>query len=488
MFNDFFSEILSKIINISFETGIFPNLCKLAKVIPIYKKDNPLLCLNYRPISLLPVFSKIFERVIYKRMFHYLTENNMIYKRQFGFRENHSTNHALISITETIKASIDKGNIVGGVFIDLQKAFDTVNHKILCHKLSYYGFRGKINDLLKSFLTNRHQYVSINGFDSSQLEIKCGVPQGSTLGPLLFLLYINDLRYSLKKSIASHFADDTSITFSSKKLKTLETILNTDLKAISDWLKANRLSLNVDKSKLLIFHSKQRKLDLNYFSIKMEGRKLIPSDNVKYLGLFLDKNLSWDFHVNQLSKKLSRANGILAKIRHFLPTKILISVYYSIFYSHIIYGCSVWAMTTKINLDIITVLQKKCIRIINFADFNSHTNELYDKNQLLKLDDIIKIEQLKLVFNFKDKKLPKDLLNLFQLNSEIHSHITRNVKNEGIHIPQINTSTYGNKSIRFSAPVLWNTLLKTNNEINNIKSTSALKFYLKKHYLSYYKQ
>ena len=486
-FNDFFSENLSKIINISFETGIFPNLCKLAKVIPIYKKDNPLHCQNYRPISLLPVFSKIFEKVIYKRMFQYLTENNMIYERQFGFRENHSTHHALISITESIKESIDTGNIVGGVFIDLQKAFDTVNHKILCNKLSYYGFRGKINDLIQSFLSNRHQYVSINGYDSSHLEIKCGVPQGSTLGPLLFLLYINDLRYSLQKSTASHFADDTSIIYSSNKLKTLETILNTDLKGISDWLKANRLSLNVNKTKLLIFQSKQRKLDLNCLSIKIEGSKLKPCDNVKYLGLFLDKNMSWDFHINQLSKKLSRANGILAKIRHFLPTKIIISVYYSIFYSHIIYGCSVWSLTTKLNIDIITVLQKKCIRIINFAPFNSHTNELFDKNQLLKLEDIIKCEQLKLVFDFKNKKLPNDLQNLFQLNSDIHTHTTRNVKKEGLHVPQINTNTYGNKSIRYAAPVLWNALLKTNSEINNIKTSSTLKLHLKKHYLTYYK-
>ena len=487
VFNHFFSENLAKIINISFETGIFPDLCKVAKVIPIYKKENPLLCSNYRPISLLPIFSKIFEKVIYKRMFCYLTKNNLIYKRQFGFRENHSTNHALISITESIKADIDKGNIVGGIFLDLQKAFDTVNHTILCSKLSYYGFRGKINDLIQSFLSHRHQYVTINGFDSSQLEIKCGVPQGSTLGPLLFLLYINDLRYSLQKSTASHFADDTSITFSSKKLKTLETILNTDLKSISDWLKANRLSLNVDKSKLLIFRSKQRKLDLNYISIKMEGSRLIPCENVKYLGLYLDKNLSWDFHVNQLSKKLSRTNGILSKIRHFVSMKILISIYYSIFYSHILYGCSVWSMTTKTNLDIITVLQKKCIRIINHAPFNSHTNELFIKNELVKLEDIIKIEHLKLVFDFKNKNLPNDLQNLFQYNNEIHTHVTRNVKNEGLYVPQINTSSYGINSIRYCAPVIWNTLVKYNNEVNNVKTTSMFKFYLKKYYLSLYK-
>ena len=288
------------------------------------------------------------------------------------------------------------------------------------------------------------------------------------------------MRYSLQKSTASHFA--------SKKLKTLETTLNTDLKSISDWLKANRLSVNVDKSKLLIFRSKQRKLDLNHISIKMEGSRLIPCENVKYLGLYLDKNLSWDFHVNQLSKKLSRTNDILSKIRHFVSMKILISIYYSIFYSHILYGCSVWSMTTKTNLDIITVLQKKCIRIINHAPFNSHTNELFIKNELVKLEDIIKIEQLKLVFDFKNKNLPNDLQNLFQYNNEIHTHVTRNVKNEGLYVPQINTSSYGINSIRYCAPVIWNTSVKYNNEVNNIKTTSMFKFYLKKYYLSLYKK
>ena len=293
--NTFFSNKLCDITNLSFQTGIFPDLCKLAKVIPIFKKDNPLLVENYRPISLLPVYSKIFEKVIYKRLYDYLDKNNFVYIRQFGFRAKHSTNHALISLTESIKSHIDAGSYVAGVFIDLQKAFDTVNHDILCEKLTYYGIRGNCQNLIKSFLSNRQQYVSINGFDSCKLDIKCGVPQGSTLGPLLFLLYINDLRLALTKSITSHFADDTCIMYANKKMKSLETVLNLDLKITSDWLKANKLSLNVDKSKLVIFKSKQKRFDNNDISIKLNGCKLNPTDHVKYLGLYLDKNLNWNF-------------------------------------------------------------------------------------------------------------------------------------------------------------------------------------------------
>ena len=202
-------------------------------------------------------------------MYGFLDQTKLIYKHQFGFRANHSTNHALISITESVKYSIDEGNYVGGVFIDLQKAFDTVNHDILCEKLSHYGFRGNSQTLIRSFLTNRQQYVSMNGSDSSKLNIKCGVPQGSTLGPLLFSIYKNDLRFSLKRSIASHFADDTCISYTSKKLKTLETDLNHDLQLTSEWLKANRLSLNVSKSKLVIFKAKRKVFCDNNFSIKL---------------------------------------------------------------------------------------------------------------------------------------------------------------------------------------------------------------------------
>ena len=214
---------------------------------------------------------------------------------------------------------MDSGFHVGGISIDLEKAFDTVNHDLLIEKLYYYGFRGVSQQLIKSFLSDRHQYVSIRGFDSLQLPITCGVPQGSTLGPLLFLLYINDLNLSIKASTVSHFAGDTSILYASKKSKTLESVLDYDLKLCVEWLKVNRLSLNVEKSKLLIFQTRNRITDYDNISIKLDGCKLFPTDHVKYLGLNLDKFLNWDYHIKLLSNKLSRANGVLCKRRHYAP-------------------------------------------------------------------------------------------------------------------------------------------------------------------------
>ena len=231
-FKDFCSTWLSKLVNLCFETSVFPEILKLAKVIPLHKKESKLVYLNYRPISLLSVFSKIYEKLIYTRVYSYLIKNEMIYSKQFGFRSNHSTNHAIVSITEHIRQLLDKGHYVCGIFIDLEKAFDTVNHEILCNKFEFYGLRGNINKLLKSYLSNRKQYVSINGFDSEVKDVSCGVPQGSSLGPLLFLLYINDFRFCLSKTSSGHFADDTFIIYNSKKAKTIETVINTELSQV----------------------------------------------------------------------------------------------------------------------------------------------------------------------------------------------------------------------------------------------------------------
>ena len=298
-------------------------------------------------------------------MYKFLYVKNLIYNRQFGFRTNYSIEHALISLTENMKNLLDSGNVVCGVFIDLEKAFDTVKHNILYEKLPYYGFRGKIEVLIKSYLSNRKQLVAINCFESVNLDITCGVPQGSNLGPLLFLLYINDFRFSLGKATSIHFADDTCILHFFNKLKIVETELNNDLKHASTWLNANRLSLNVSKSKL-IFQCKYKNIDYSKTSTKLNGIRLLPSAHVKYLGIFIDNNLSWDtWDTIQLSIKLSQTNGILSELRHFTPLSSLISVYYSLFYSAVTYGCSVWSLTKMLNINKINILHRKYISIIN---------------------------------------------------------------------------------------------------------------------------
>ena len=277
------------------------------------------------------MFSKIYEKLIYARVYSYLVTKDMIYSKQFGFRSHHSTNHAIISITEHIRHLLDNGHYVCGIFVDLEKAFDTVNHNILCKKLEFYGLRGNINKLLQSYLGNRKQYVSLNGFDSEVKNVICGVPQGSSLGPLLFLLYINDFRICLSETSSGHFADDTFIIYNSKKPKTIETIINTELKQVVKWLRLNRLSLNASKTELIFFHSKRHTLNYDNISIKFCGKKLIPVDHVKYLGMYIDKHLSWNVHIQELCKKLSRANGILSKLRYNAPfnTCVLCNILFS---------------------------------------------------------------------------------------------------------------------------------------------------------------
>ena len=234
---------LADLFNLSFMTGVFPSVLKTAKVVPAFKKDSKLNYSNYCPISLLSNIEKILEKLMYKRLYAFLNYNNIIYDLQFRFRQQYSTSYALINITENIRKALDHGNIGCGVFADLQKAFDTVDHQILLAKLNHYGIRGVSNDWFKSYLSNCNQYVSINGYESGLAAINCGVPQGSVLGPLLFLLYINDLNQAIKFCKVHHFADDTNLLRLSNSIKKLSKLVNTDLKHLLNWLNANKISL-----------------------------------------------------------------------------------------------------------------------------------------------------------------------------------------------------------------------------------------------------
>ena len=244
-------------------------------------------------------------------------------------------------MTEHIRDSLDQNKIACGIFIDLQKAFDTVDHNILLDKLAYYGIRGVANDWFRSYLSNRQQYLSINGHDSNKVVMKYGIPQGSVLGPLLFLIYINDLHKSIKYCSVRHFADDTNLLISDNSPKKIQDHVNSDLKHLCRWLRANKISLNKSKTELLIFKHPNKKIN-HEFKFKMNGKKLYPSKYVKYLGVLIDSHLTFSYHMNSISTKLSREIGILSKIRHYVKKDTLRSIYFGIFSSILTYASQIW--------------------------------------------------------------------------------------------------------------------------------------------------
>ena len=352
------SNPFSDICNTSFTQGIFPDENKIAKVMPAHKKGSTKDVNNYRPIFLLSTFSKIMEKLMASRLHTLLELHSIIYPNQYGFRPRFSTSHSLISITESIKKTIDDKKYGCGIFIDLKKAFDTVNHDILLRKLEHYGIRNVALDWFKSYLTRRKQFVHINGENSETKSITCGVPQGSVLGPLLFLLYINDLPNISKKLKFFLFADDTNIYYESDNLSKLEKTVNKELEKLHEWLCLNRLSLNITKTNFVIFHATNKPMN-NVVTILINKHAIDEVKYVKYLGILIDSQLTFKNQIDELTKKISRAVGVLYKLCPYVTPKILTSVYYAIVYPFLLYGVVVWGNANKVLLEPIHVLQKK---------------------------------------------------------------------------------------------------------------------------------
>ena len=373
--------------------------------------------------------------------------------------------------------SLDKNQFTCGIFIDLQKAFDTVDHSILLQKLFYLGIRGIAHDLLRSFLSDRFQFVSINGFFSDSKLITCGVPQGSTLGPLLFLIYINDLCSAFLNSIAHLFADDTSLLHSDDNIDKIEEKVNNDLRTLIDWLRVNKLSLNEQKTEAILFRP-SRKAPHRYPVLLLNNHVVTFSKTVKYLGVLIDDVLSWNEHIKHLCTKLSRTNGIICKIRNFLPNKTLISIYYALFYSHIIYGSLVWQFTTKLNISKLSLLQRKCIRLICFSGYQEHTSPLFKNLKILKVKDVFTIKTLKFTFLWIHQQNPKTLSFLLR-PSNIHSNLTH----PKFLLPLIHSDKYGRNSLLYQAGYTWNSYKKI---MLPIVSLSSLVRKLNTHFFSSY--
>ena len=314
---DVLKQPLTYLINLSFQQGIFPEALKTARVTPIVNKRDPQLPSNYCLIFFLSVFSKLYEKCMYSCLYLFLTKYKLLFKKQFGFRNNHSTSHALISLIDLLQKYLDNDYFVCGVIIDLKKALDTVNHEVFLVKLDFYGISGLANSWLKSFLKNRNQYVNLPGHSSSVKTATCGVLQSSILGPLLFPLYINDLQSIFSQSVLHHFTDGTNLFFPTKKIGTTESVINHELKLLVQWLQSNKLSLNENKTELITFRSLSKHLPrepdirINNYNLKLHA-------NIKYLGILIDKVLSCNKQIDDICTKLARANGIFSKLRYFV--------------------------------------------------------------------------------------------------------------------------------------------------------------------------
>ena len=363
---------LVHIVNLSFVNGVFPKELKIANIIPLFKSGNMSLFTNYRPISLLNTLSKVFEKVFYKRLYSFLEQFKILYMYQFGFRELHNTNMALLILMDKLMTALDNDEYAIGIFLDFSKAFDTVDHDILLRKLNFYGIRGTPHEWIRSYLSEREQFTSYNGYTSSNLRISCGVPQGSILGPLLFLIYVNDLAFVSPDLFTIMFADDTNCFITGKDLEGLAYTLNSELSKIVIWLNANKLSLNVAKTHYMIFQPKKRHLDIDV-PIYINRSKISKVEYCKFLGVLIDDKLSWSNHIAHVKLKLSKVVGIMYRSRKNLNHEHLCILYKSLFEPYISYCNIIWSSATKTNLDPLIKLQKRAIRCICFLKRNAST-------------------------------------------------------------------------------------------------------------------
>lgn len=467
---------LLHILNCSLTTGIFPDQFKWAKVIPVFKSDDPSIFSNYRPISILPCLAKVLERIVYNRLTEYFSEHNLLYIHQYGFREKHSTAMALVQLMDKFSKALDNNEFTIGIFIDLSKAFDTVDHDILLTKLQLYGIKGVELQWFVSYLANRKQLVSWNGTESSYQNLTCGVPQGSILGPLLFLIYVNDLYLVSKIMFFILFADDTNIFLSDKNYNNLIAKTNSELSKIHLWFQTNKLSINVKKSSFMLFTHRHETLPDK--DVKMADNCLAKVPYAKFLGVLIDEKLNWKKHISFISNKIAKNIGIISKIRHVIPRRCLISLYYTLIYPFLSYCNIVWASTYKTNLKHIFTLQKRLVRISTFSEPLTSSAPLFRKLEILNIYDINALQISLFVFQHRMNLLPSSFHNLFLSNNQVHSYPTRT--SSDLHTVYFRT-TQGQFTVRYQGPLLWN---KLPNHLKNCTSLSLFKKGLKKHLLS----
>ena len=441
------SPFLVKYFNECLTNGYFPDELKTGRISPIYKKENEQLLENYRPVSTLPVFGKILEKLIYVRFYSFFISKGIIHENQYGFRKGHSTSHALNYSVEHVQSLIRKKQHVLGIFIDLSKAFDTIDHRKLITKLNNYGIRGNALRLIESYLSNRKQFVTVLDTESDQLPVNFGVPQGSVLGPLLFILYINDICNITDKGKFVLFADDTNIFVAAESKKKAYEVANEVLVAVSKYMEVNLLHINVKKCCYMYFPPTKRpnveEYDTDSFNLSIDSRIISRVTETKFLGVIIDDRLSWKPQILSLNRKLRSACGRLYRIKKCIPESLYKQLYHSLFESHLGFAISVWGGVSSNQLKPLFITQKMCIRIL-FGDSESYrdkyrtcarvrtiksqrlgnefhvkesTKPLFNKHELLAVENLFRYRCLVELFTLVKSRTPVSLYYLLNVSN-----------------------------------------------------------------------
>ena len=353
---------------------------------------------NYRPISLLPVCSKILEKIMHVRLYEFMDKKNTFYMNQFGFRPGHSTDQAGAVLVDRITAALNKNFKVASVFLDMSKAFDCVDIDILLNKLYRYGIRGVSLSWFRSYLNGRTQKVFYDGFLSDNTcSISCGVPQGSILGPLLYLIYVNDCFKCLKNSCSILYADDTTLIITARTFDILFNHINEDLRSLFDWLCLNKLTVNASKTKYMVFSISGRSKPQIDQNVVLNDTIIERVDNYKFLGMNINENLNWKNHMLDILSKIQRNLGIVRKTARFLNRNSLFQLYHSLILSHIRRGIIVWYHGNVALKKKIQACANKFLRIIFFLKPRDSVREIMKENKLFSVNQIYNLELAKLM-------------------------------------------------------------------------------------------
>lgn len=466
---------LTNSINQCLEDGVFPDNLKIAKVTPIFKAGDRSEPGNYRPVSVLPILSKIFERVLYNRLMSFLNSINFLYDKQYGFRPKSNTLSATVDLVTDIKINIDKKKIALGVFIDLKKAFDTVSHTLLLRKLKDIGVTDTALKIFASYLCSRSQRVKIDQTESSNSPISYGVPQGSILGPLLFLIYINNIQDIGLKGSVTLYADDTSLFYFGNSISSVLCEAQHDLDLINTWFQSNLLTINVLKTNYIIFSAINKHIP-SHGPLTINNIPLNQVHNEKYLGLILDSNLTWKPHLEKIKSKLLSLAGALRGIVQCLPKKVKYTIYNSLVKPHIEYVIEVWGTAAKTNLNIVQVAQNKLIKRLFNYDFLTSTEKVYRETGIMNLSETYLYKTCILIRKILSKDIHSKIV--FTKKQQIQTKLLRNAKDIILRVPRTN---YGRRNIMYEGAQLYNKLPK---DIKQSKSMVTfkrlLKYYVKK--------